>query len=442
MTTDPFARLGGFVYRRRKWVLGFWLVLLVVAAPFAGKANGVLKSGGVEVPGSDSRKASAVLSSQFKVSALNNAAIVFHSDSLKVGNARFKAQVQDAADRVKKAEGVTDVVTYYKTLLPTLVSKDRHTTVVFASMKGDEGTTQTYVDGVRDAVKGTSLEHYVTGQAAVNHDFSETSDHDLRRAEVLTFTLVLILLLITFRTVVSAFLPLLLGGAAVATGTALIYAVGKTTDTSIFALNVASMVGLGLAIDFSLIVVSRFREELAIRGDTEAAVEVTMATAGRSILYSGVTVMLGMIVLTLLVDLMVIRSISIGVLAVAGTALLAGLTLLPAVLGMLGPRVERLRVWPQRPPKPETEGFWYRWSHAIMRRPWLWLCASLALIVVLALPVLPPEDARLDGEAAPAEGRVGAGRSTSSTATSARTSSTRSRSSSRPSRAGSSRRSS
>jgi RND superfamily putative drug exporter len=385
---DPFARFGAFVFRRRWWVLGIWLVVLVVCAPLAGKANGVLKAGGIEVSGSGSKTASTILSKQFKVSALNNAAIVFHSDSLKVGNPEFKSQVKAAAARVRKAKGVTNVVTYYKTLLPTLVSKDRHTTVVFASMKGDEGTTQTYIKGVRNALTGVTIAHYVTGEAAVNHDFSVTSDKDLRRAEVITFTLVLLLLLITFGTVVSAFLPLVLAGAAVVGGTALIYLIGRATDTSVFALNVASMIGLGLAIDFSLIVVSRFREELAKAGDAGSALEVTMATAGRSILYSGVTVMLGMVVLSVLVDLMVIRSISIGVLVVAATALLAGLTLLPAVLGLLGQRVERLRVLPKRPPKPETEGFWYRWTHAIMRRPWAWLCASLALIIVLALPAL------------------------------------------------------
>ena len=383
---DPFARLGRFVYRRRWWVLGAWLVALAICAPLAGKANGVLKAGGIEVPGSGSKTAATILSSKFNVSALNNAAIVFHSDSLKVGNAEFKSQVKAAAARVRKVNGVTNVVTYYKTLLPTLVSKDRHTTVVFASLKGDEGTTQTYIKGVRDTLTGVTLQHYVTGEAAVNHDFSVTSDKDLRRSEVITFTLVLLLLLLTFRTVVSAFLPLVLAGAAVVSGTALIYAIGRTTSTSVFALNVASMIGLGLAVDFSLIVVSRFREELARRGDTESALAATMATAGRSILYSGVTVMLGMLILSVLVDLMVIRSISIGVLVVAATALLAGLTLLPAVLGLLGPRVEQWRVLPKRPPKPETEGFWYRWSHTIMRRPWLWLCASIAVIVVLALP--------------------------------------------------------
>jgi uncharacterized membrane protein YdfJ with MMPL/SSD domain len=385
-SSDPLARFGAFIFRRRWWVLGIWVVVLAVCAPLAGKANGVLKAGGIEVPGSSSQTASTILSSQYKVSALNNAAIVFHSDSLKVGNPAFESQVKAAAARVRKAKGVTGVVTYYKTLLPTLVSKDRHTTVVFASMKGDESTTQTYIDGIRKAVTGVTLQHYVTGEAAVNHDFSVTSNHDLRRAEVITFSLVLVLLLITFGTVVSAFLPLILAGAAVVGGTALIYAIGRTTDTSVFALNVASMIGLGLAIDFSLIVVGRFREELSKRGDPRTALEATMATAGRSILYSGVTVMLGMIVLSVLVDLMVIRSISIGVLVVAGTAVLAGLTLLPAVLALLGHRVERLRVLPKRAPKPETEGFWYRWSHAIMRRPWAWLCGSIALIIVLALP--------------------------------------------------------
>jgi uncharacterized membrane protein YdfJ with MMPL/SSD domain len=383
---DPFARFGAFVFRRRWWVLGAWVVVLLICAPLAGKANGVLKAGGIEVPGSGSKTAASILSKQFKVSALNNAAIVFHSDTLKVGSSEFKSQVKAAAARVRKAKGVTNVVTYYKTLLPTLVSKDRHTTVVFASLKGDESTTQTYIKGVRAALTGTTIPHYVTGEAAVNHDFSVQSDKDLRRAEVITFTLVLVLLLVTFGTVVSAFLPLLLAGGAVVGGTALIYLIGRATDTSVFALNVASMIGLGLAIDFSLIVVSRFREELAKAADTASALEVTMATAGRSILYSGVTVMLGMLVLSVLVDLMVIRSISIGVLVVAAMALLAGLTLLPAVLGLLGTRVEKWRVLPKRAPKPETEGFWYRWTHAIMRRPWAWLTASLALIVVLALP--------------------------------------------------------
>lgn len=385
---DPFARFGAFIYRARWFVLAAWLVVLGVGGALAPKANGVLKAGGIEVPGSDSAIASKILANQFDVSALNNVAVVFRSQSLKVGDAAYRDQVKAAAQRVRRAKGVTRVVTFYGTRLPTLVSKDRHTQIMFASLKGNEGETQTYVQGVRDAVSdGATIEHYVTGPAAINHDFQATSEKDLKRSEVFTFALVLILLLLTFRTVVSALIPLVLGGAAVVTATGVIYLIGRETDTSTFALNVASMIGLGLAIDFSLIVVNRFREELAKRGDAEQAVAATMATAGRSIVYSGVTVLLGMLVLTLLVDLMVIRSISLGVMLVAATALIAGVTLLPALLGILAHRVERLRIVPKRPARPESEGFWYRLSRAIMRRPWAWLAGSLALIILLAVPI-------------------------------------------------------
>ena len=184
-------------------VLGTWLVVLVACAPLAGKANGVLKAGGIEAPHSDSGVAASILATEFDVSALNNVAVVFRSRTLKVGEPAYKAQVQAAARRVEHAKGVTRVVTYYKTLLPTLVSKDRHTSIMFASLKGNESETQTYVKGVRDALGGMTLEHYVTGPAAINHDFQATSEKDLKRAEVFTFALVLILLLVTFRTVVS-----------------------------------------------------------------------------------------------------------------------------------------------------------------------------------------------------------------------------------------------
>jgi uncharacterized membrane protein YdfJ with MMPL/SSD domain len=386
LTTDPFARLGAFVYRFRWYVLAAWLLVLVVCGPFAGKAADALQAGGIESPGSDSSVAADLLSNEFDVSALNNVAVVFRSDSLTIEDDEYEAQVEAAEQRVRGAEGVTRVVHYFDTLLPTLVSEDERTTIMFVSLQGDEGETQTYVDGVREALDDTELEHYVTGAAAVNNDFQKTSEEDLKRSEVLTAGLVLFLLLLTFRTVVSAFVPLLLGGAAVVSATAVLYAIGTQADTSIFALNIASMIGLGLAIDFSLIVVNRFREELARHQDPRLATAITMATAGRSIVYSGVTVLLGMLALTVLVDLMVIRSISLGVMLVAATALLAGITLLPAVLGVLAHRLERWRVIPKGKPKPESEGFWYRFSRAVMRRPWPWLTFSAVIVLALAWP--------------------------------------------------------
>ncbi len=148
------------------------------------------------------------------------------------------------------------------------------------------------------------------------------------------------------------------------------------------------MIGLGLGIDFSLIVVSRFRDERRRGLDPHTAVAVTMATAGRSITFSAITVVLSMLALTLVLnDLMIVRSISLGVMFVAMTALILGMTLLPAMLAILGHRIEWLRVIPRRKRRVDAEsGFWYRFSHAIMRRPWPYLGVGILILAVLAWP--------------------------------------------------------
>jgi RND superfamily putative drug exporter len=184
-------------------------------------------------------------------------------------------------------------------------------------------------------------------------------------------------------------MPLLLGAFSVTVATGLIAVIGSLFDVSIFALNVASMIGLGLGIDFSLILITRFRQEMAAGFEPGEAMARTMSTAGRSITFSAVTVMLSMLVMTLFMhDFMILRSISMGVALVAFTSLLVALTLLPAVLGVLGHRIEWLRVVPSRRAEKQAQrGAWYRLSHAIMRRPWVWLVPSLVFLGLLALPV-------------------------------------------------------
>ncbi len=385
---DPFARYGAFIYRTRWMVLAIWLVILVVCgALFAPKAGSVLKAGGIEDPDSEAAEATRILEEEFNNSALNNAVIVYQSDELTVDDPVYRDAVVSNAEAIAEVEGVSSVVTFYTIGDPTLVSQDRRTTVVIISLEGDEGEAQEIVPDVRDAIVDVEgIEHYVTGTPAINHDFQVTSEEDLRRSEMVTIPLVLLLLVLTFRTIISAAVPLALGAAAVVTALSIIYFIGSRTDLSIFALNVASMIGLGLGIDFSLIVVNRFREEYALRKDAQLATALTMATAGRSITYSGITVILGMGVLTVMVNLVVVRSISLGVMLVALTALIGGVTLLPALLGILNHRLEWLRVLPKRKKQAENTGFWYRLSHAIMDRPWAWLFVSIAILAVIAWP--------------------------------------------------------
>ena len=385
---DPFARYGAFIYRTRWMVLAIWLVILgVCGALFAPNAGSVLKAGGIEDPDSEAAEATRILEEEFNNSALNNAVIVYRSDDLTVDDPAYRDAVVGNAEEIAAIEGVNSVVTFYTIGDPTLVSQDRKTSVTIISLAGDEGEAQEIVPDVRDAIaEADGIEHFVTGTPAINHDFQVTSEEDLKRSEMVTIPLVLLLLVLTFRTIISAAVPLALGAAAVVTALSIIYFIGDRTDLSIFALNVASMIGLGLGIDFSLIVVNRFREEYALRKDAGLAVAVTMATAGRSITYSGITVILGMGVLTLMVDLMVVRSISLGVMLVALTALVAGVTLLPALLGILNYRLEWLRILPKRRKQAENTGFWYRLSHAIMGRPWAWLFVSIVILAAIAWP--------------------------------------------------------
>jgi uncharacterized membrane protein YdfJ with MMPL/SSD domain len=390
MTTDRFANFGLLIARRKWLVLAVWVVILgVVGGLLAPNASSVAKGGGFVVPGSGSHQASTLLAEEMGASATDTVVVVFHSDDLTVLDEAYRNDVVTATRLMSGHEQVSSVLSYFNTLDERFVGEDGRTTFAIVRMTGTEDELFDAVPELREEIEDISIESYITGLPAVNHDTFIVSEDDLRRSELFTIPIVMILLLIVFRTVISAAIPLVLGGASVMMAMGALYVIGSQIDTSIFALNVASMIGLGLSIDFSLIVVSRFRDERKRGRDVPMALAVTMATAGRSITYSAITVLLSMLALTLVLnDLMIVRSISLGVALVAITGLLAGMTLLPAILAILGHRVEWLRIIPERKKATtESEGIWYRWSHAIMARPMPYLTIAVLILLVLAMPV-------------------------------------------------------
>ena len=382
------AALGPFLAARRWWVLGFWIVVLAaIGATLAPRADSVLKGGGYTAGGSDSVLADRDLDQHFNSSATRNVTVVFHFDASTVDATDFVQQVTDASDRLQKVDRVRSVQTFFSTHNPGMVSADRHTTLAVVVLSGDDTSIQRTVPTLRDALSGLSIDHYVTGQPAVDNDLIEQSQGDLKISEAITVPVILILLLLAFRTVVSALTPLVLGVTSIVVASSGIYVMGSNLDTSVFALNVGSMLGLGLSIDYALFLVSRYRDEMAVRRDVPEALAVTMATAGRTILFSAVTVILAMLILGFLtLDIPLVRSIALAVMLVAAAAALAALTLLPAVLALLGGRVELLPILPRRKVGGQG-GFWYRFSRVVMARPWLWLILGVALLAVLASPV-------------------------------------------------------
>ncbi len=409
---DPFARLASFVVRRRWLVVIFWVILLAAGAALSPLANTKVQGGGFSVPGSDSDKAASILSTQFNSSTFNNVTVVFYSPTLSAYDPAFRAPVTAAIARLRTVKGVKALYDYYENALPALVSKDGHTTIVPISLIGNEGQVEDIVPLLRAQLTDLKVvEHYVTGYPAVNKDTLKTSSDDLARAERVTIPVVLILLLLVFRTVISALLPLIGGLASVVLSTAVIGVLASMFDVSTFSLNVASILGLGLSIDYSLLIVTRLREERANGRSPHDAVVAAMTTAGRSVTYSGIMVVLAMAIMSLVINnLMIIRSISIGVALVAIVAVFASLTLLPAVLALLGDNIERLRVMPRRSAAATyKDSVWNRLSHRVMRRPFAWLLASLVVLLALAYPahdiklvggttgVLPPSDESVQG---------------------------------------------
>jgi RND superfamily putative drug exporter len=230
----------------------------------------------------------------------------------------------------------------------------------------------------------------LAGGPAFYGDVQRVSEEDLRRSEIISLPLAALALLLVFGSVVAAGVPLAVGGAAVIVALAAIFLIASVTPLSIFVLNLATLLGLGLGVDYSLLMTSRFREELRARGgrqeDVADAVRVTVATAGRAVFFSGLTVLLGLLGLVLF-EFMILRSVGIAGAIVVGLAVAAALTLMPAILAIVGTRIDRLSV---RRVQPATtaDGRWARLARAVMRRPIAVLVPTLGLLLLLGAPFL------------------------------------------------------
>jgi RND superfamily putative drug exporter len=387
-----FPSLGNFVARFRWLVLAVWIVFVGVAALGAVKVKGSLVSGGINVPGSESDRGQIVLADEFDRRPVKTAAAIFTSARFKTTDPQYKDGVEQALARVQGVEGVNRIRSFYSTGLKRLVSDDEHTTYAIIELNGTEEEAKAKIPLIRDELhrelSGNLDQAYIMGFPAVSYDITAGSAEDLHHAELYSLPLTIFLLLAVFGTIVAAGLPIMLGAAAVVTALGALYLVAQRMETSIFAMNTASMIGLGLGIDFSLLMVSRFREELAKGRSSHDATVRTVQTAGKSIVFSGLTVMLGLSVM-LLYDLTLVRSIALGMLLVAGLAVLGAVTLLPALMCIFGRNVNSFNLIPGRKvggPTQTGTGRWHAWSLLVMRYPWLFLVLALGILLAMSWP--------------------------------------------------------
>jgi len=384
----PFDRLGRFVVRRAWWVVGAWVALLLVAIPFAPQVPDRLSAGGFILDDLESARAKALLESELGAppSAL---VIVLSSETLEAGTPAFEAAAAAVTRDVATAPHVARIVSH--TLSPRQVSADRHTAydIVFLDLPPDDSPDALPIlrDRLHDA---PGLEVALAGGPAFYGDVQTVSEADLQRSELISLPLAALALIFVFGSLVAAGVPLLVGGAAVIVALAGIFVVASLIPMSIFVLNLATLLGLGLGVDYSLLLTSRFREELALRPEgperVEEAVRITVATAGRAVFFSGLTVLLGLLGLVLF-EFMILRSVGIAGAIVVGLAVASALTLLPALLTILGPRVDRFAVRGVSP-MAGSDGAWSRLARRVMRHPVAVLIPTLAFLLLLGSPFL------------------------------------------------------
>ncbi|MFG1920798.1 MMPL family transporter [Cryptosporangium sp. NPDC048952] len=405
-----FERLGRTMVRRRWWVLGLAVAFIAFAGIWGTQVFGKLVGGGFDDPASESSRALTRAEAELGRDG-NDVLVLYRSSTLTADDPAFQQAVTSTLADLP-SDVVTGTATYWSTKSPTFVSKDKHSSFAVITLAGDDEETRTdQLEKIEGDLAAPGLESEVGGSTAINRDINERVSADIARAETLSMPVLLILLVIIFGSLAAASLPLAVGGLAILGAFTALRGLSYLTDVSIFSVNVVTILGLGLAIDYGLFMVGRFREELGRGLSVEDAVARTMGTAGRTVAVSGVTVAVSLAGL-LIFPITFLRSMGLGGLSAVLIAMVAALTVLPALFGVLGHRVDALsvrRLFRRSRASSEVEhGFWYRLARSIMRRPVIYTVGVLAVLLIAATPFLRVEFGGIDARALPAgtESRV------------------------------------
>ena len=392
-----FYRLGGWVARHRWPVLIGYLIVFVIVGIFGLRVFGAMQSEGFDDPASDSARAAVALAEEF---GARDPVVVLAVES-SVGVEAGTAEAQALLDDIGQVSGVSEVVSYWSTGgAPTLLSEDGITTRALVYAEDDADTAQISTDIV-DTYTGEqgNLIVYAFGGDVVGNAFTTTITGDLARAESIAIPITALILLFVFGSVVAAGLPFLVAGGTILGSFFALWIASTVTDVSVFSLNLVTGLGLALGIDYSLLIISRFREELAGGKSVPDAVAATVGSAGKTVFVSGITVAFALAAL-LIYPQYFLKSFAYAGIAVSLLAIAGALTAIPALLAILGRNVNRLKVR-RGNLAPKDDGAWSRIARFVMRYPWPVLVATVAFLLVLAAPALGAVFGQVDERALP-----------------------------------------
>ncbi|HEX6153427.1 MAG TPA: MMPL family transporter [Solirubrobacterales bacterium] len=403
MTLGPIGRLGRFAATHRPAVFVVWAILAVGFGFLAPRVETVLSGAGWEASGSESAQVRERLDAAFGGAGAYGLQVAVHSDRLVAGDAGFQRTLA-AVERTLAADPAAGAVIPARAGVS--ISRDGHTAVVRATAAEDPNGMVAAADDLKAelaAVAAPGVEANLTGAAGMWSDFNEANKEAMLKSELISWPVTLLILLLAFGSLVAAGLPLMLTILGLVASAGVLYLGTLLSPISIWAMNFALMFSLALGIDYALFVVMRFRSALFGEGlEPAEAVGTTMDTAGKAVLFSALTVIVSLAAV-LLVPSPAFRSVALGIMISVVFVLAATLTLLPAVLAKLGPRVDKLAL-PWAHSGEHRSPRFARWGELLWRRPFLFGGLALLALVALALPVLglrtgmpsikvvPPED--------------------------------------------------
>jgi RND superfamily putative drug exporter len=380
-------RIGLFAFRRRWLVIGAWVLVFLAVGPLLGKLNDRLSQGGFEVPGSQSNQVKNLIDTQFKSQYDLTDLLVVETKRLPATDGAVRAYVERLRAALAKAPGVAAVSDPYASPQQS-ISRDGRVVTAVVGLNETQDTALKHSPTLEKIVRTTSAapgaRALLTGAPPFYKAFEHTTTSDLEKAEKIALPITLVILLVAFGSLVAAGVPLILALLGLAISFGIISFIAAHTLVATFAQNVASMIGIGVGIDYSLFVLTRYREEFRRGHARSEAVAQAMATSGKAVLVSALTVVVALAG-TLLVRIAAFQSMGFSAMIAVFVAGAAALTLLPALLGVMGGKIDSLRVRPRR--SAEVSGLWHRWAMTVMRRPWVFLIVAAAILVTIALPV-------------------------------------------------------
>jgi len=371
----------------------FWAALAATLTPVAREIHTRLQVGGVDMPGAESSIAEDIIRRRFASSFSSFAVVVVRHETLTVDSARFGAYVDSMTRAMERLPFVLKTLTWRNSGDRGFVSPDGRTTFVLASLRENRDGATSQIPLLREAIQseralvGQDFTTHVTGSPAFDYDTRTVAAQDSDRLEQRLLPLTWLLLLFAFGAVVAAFVPVAVGFLSIFVAMGMESMLAGLIPMSIFVLNITTMVGLGVGIDYSLLVVTRFREELESGADRFTAAERTIGTAAQAVLTSGGTVMVGVAAL-MIVPIVETRSVGLGGLIVVFTAVLLSVTFLPAVLAILGHNVDRPKILASWLARFRHEVGWAHYAESLSRNPLRALAISGVIILSLSAPAL------------------------------------------------------